>query len=77
MDVARANVEGNDDQINDTFYVRKLGGGKVTDKAQLEEITSSLEALLKSKAASNLVTRPKFDKAVGDGKTLSTIMGMY
>lgn len=77
MDVGKAVVEGDEAKINDTFYVRTLTGGKLSDDKAADAVRS-LEVLLRSKPSSTDVSRPKFE-AQGQGQSgkarLYTLMG--
>ena len=42
IDIHTAKVGTDEDQIADAFYVRKRGGGKIEDKAELKMITDML-----------------------------------
>lgn len=62
LDVSKAIVETDAQQkkIADKFYVTKQGdGSKVTDPQEVQNITSALEMLLKSRAGPT-TPRPKF-----------------
>ena len=63
--------------FRDRFYVQKSKGGKVTDAQQINEIVTALEVVLKAKANSSLVSRPKFESKMGDTNRLQTMMDTY
>ncbi|KAG2446570.1 hypothetical protein HYH02_008557 [Chlamydomonas schloesseri] len=80
VDVGKAVVEGDEDKINDKFYVRSLSGGKLSeDKAA--DCVKALDVLLRSKPTGTEATRPKFENTAptaGAGKArLYTLMDTY
>ncbi|GIL74061.1 hypothetical protein Vretimale_4977 [Volvox reticuliferus] len=79
VDVGKAVVEGDEAKISDTFYVRTLTGGKLSDDKAADAVRS-LEVLLRSKPSSTDVSRPKFE-AQGQGQSgkarLYTLMDTY
>ncbi|GLC34950.1 Acid phosphatase pho1 [Pleodorina starrii] len=79
VDVGKAVVEGDEVKINDTFYVRTLTGGKLSDDKAADAVRS-LEVLLRSKPSSTDVSRPKFEAQGQEqpGKArLYTLMDTY
>lgn len=80
LDVGKAAVgskDGDDSLFRDRFFVQKSKGGKVTDSQQINEIVTALEIVLKAKANSSLVSRPKFESKMGDTNRLQTMMDTY
>ncbi|GLI61446.1 hypothetical protein VaNZ11_003810 [Volvox africanus] len=79
VDVGKAVVDGDEVKINDTFYVRTLTGGKLSEDKAADAVRS-LEVLLRSKPSSTDVSRPKFE-AQGQGQSgkarLYTLMDTY
>nr|ABB88567.1 PhoB [Chlamydomonas reinhardtii]ABB88568.1 PhoB [Chlamydomonas reinhardtii] len=80
VDVGKAVVEGDEDRINDKFYVRSLSGGKLSeDKAA--DCVKALDVLLRSKPTGTEATRPKFENTAATGGTgkarLYTLMDTY
>ena len=76
VEVGKAVVEGDEDNIDDKFFVRMPGGGKLS-KQKASEAVAALELLLSAKDAVGLTSRPKFDVAASEqGKgRLYTLMG--
>ena len=73
-------MEGDEDRINDKFYVRSLSGGKLSeDKAA--DCVKALDVLLRSKPTGTEATRPKFENTAATGGTgkarLYTLMGEW
>ncbi len=54
------------------FFVQRMGGGKITDEATINEIKVALEVVLKAKTTGRLVVRPRFES---ETKRISTLMG--
>lgn len=61
IDVTKAVIESRGGVVNDTFYVAKFGGGKLTAAAELEGVKSAMDAILSVAVDSSNTARPAFD----------------
>jgi starch phosphorylase len=70
LDVGRAVIEGDDNTVNDKFYLRTATGEKIKDAAEQEALRSALTLLLSSKSTTAVKSRPKFVKDKGSAGIL-------
>lgn len=73
VDVGKAQVDGDETEISDMFYVT-FRGNKIVDEAQIESIKQAVHAVLSYKSALGGASRPKFGAAAGKSG-VTTLMG--
>jgi hypothetical protein len=78
LDVGKAAVDGEEGKVSDKFFVKTVGGSKILDSEERENIKKVLETILRTRSGVTVNKRPKFSSPQSDvakRELLYTLMG--